>query len=282
VIHRQAWRLAKRTLAAVGLQLDRPHVEFATRLTSARHLDGMLTRIADTVEQWLAQQSILPVAALDAKPFVEGFFEAYLKTPFREAIGQSRFNKLLWLAIVARALRPALIVDSGTYRGASAWALAFGAPDAKILSFDPHLSQLPLRVPNCEYVQGDWMQRDLAGFDLAHSLCYFDDAVDQVRRVLEAKARGISFALFNDDLPLTCFAVLTPSPARLPKLEFLHDPLLVHGEAVEWTWNGAPRRWIVDQDYLEKGRAAIKASERLPDLGPITGVRVWSPTLVAL
>ncbi len=281
MIHRGAWRLAKRTLAAVGLQLDRPYVEFANRLTSARHVDGMLMRTADVVEQWLAQQRILPSAAFDAKPLVQGFFEAYLKTPFREAAGQSRFNKLLWLTVVARALQPGLIVDSGTYRGASAWALSFGAPDAKILSFDPQLSQLPLRVPNCEYVQGDWMDRDLAGFDLDRSLCYFDDGVDQVRRVLEAKARGAAFALFNDDFPLSCFAMMAPSPSRLPKLEFLHDPLLVHGEAVEWTWNGAPRRWIVDQDYLGKGRAAIKASERLPDLGPITGVRVWPPTLVA-
>ena len=46
MILRRTWRLAKRTLAAGGLQLGRPHAEFASRVTSAKHVDGMLTRIA--------------------------------------------------------------------------------------------------------------------------------------------------------------------------------------------------------------------------------------------
>jgi hypothetical protein len=39
---------------------------------------------------------------------------------------------------------------------------------------------------------------------------------------------------------------------------------------------------VVDQTYLARGRAAIKASERLPDLGTITGIHVLPPKAVAL
>jgi hypothetical protein len=252
-------------------------------LTSAKHVDGMLARIADAAQGWLTRQSIFPnPVSFDVRQEVGSFYGAYLSSPFRGAFGGSRFNKSLWLALVAKALRPTLIIDSGTYMGGSAWALSLGAPDERILSFDVDLSQLRLRLGTCEYFQHDWSTHDLTRFDLSCALCYFDDHVDQVRRVLEAKDRGIPFALFDDDLPLSCFAIMAPSPARLPKLEFIDDPLLEHGEVVEWIWNGSPRRWIVDQRYLAKGRAAIKAADRLPDLGMITGIRVMSPKIVAL
>jgi hypothetical protein len=70
--------------------------------------------------------------------------------------------------------------------------------------------------------------------------------------------------------------------ARLAGDDLILTLLLEHGDDLEWTWQGAPQRWIVDQEYLAKGRAAIKAAERLPDVGAITGVRVMSPKVVAL
>jgi hypothetical protein len=282
LILRKAVRKTRRMLRAAGL-LAQPPLDFSNRLTSAKHVDGMLARIADVAEGWLSKQTVLPdLCPIDVRREVRDFYAAYLSGPFRETSGGSRFNKLLWLALLAKALRPTLVIDSGTYRGASAWALSLGAPDAAILSFDMDLSRLHQRQPNCEYFQHEWSKHDLTSFDLSRSLCYFDDLVDQVRRLLEAKARHIPFAIFNDDFPVSCFVNATPSPAQLPKLEFIDDPSLEHGDVLEWTWGGARRRWVVDQDYLAKGRAAIKAAERLPDLGTITGIRVLSPKLVAL
>ncbi len=278
----RALRAAKRMLRSAGDD-SQTRIDFANRLTSAKHVDGMLMRTAGVVEEWLSRQTIFPdFAAFDVHQQVRDFYAAYLSSPFREGAGTSRFNKKLWLMLLAKGLRPTLMIDSGASTGGSAWALAVGAPDASLLSFDTDLSRLHARQPGCQYFESDWSTHDLAKFDRSRSLCYFDDLADQVRRVLEAKERGISFAIFNDDLPLSWFAALTPSPARLPKIEFLDDPLLAHGDVVEWTWNGAPRRWVVDQTYLARGRAAVKAAERLPDLGMITGIRVMSPKVVAL
>jgi hypothetical protein len=282
LIIRKAVRRAKRMLLAAGL-LAQPPLDFSNRLTSAKHVDAMLARIADVAEAWLSKQAILPEAGpIDVRREVRDFYAAYLSSPFRETSGGSRFNKLLWLILLAKALRPTLVIDSGTYRGASAWAFSLGAPPAAILSFDIDLSRLHLRQPNCEYFGHDWSKHDLSSHDLSRSLCYFDDLVDQVQRLLEAKARGIRFAIFNDDLPVSCFANITSSPAQLPKLEFIDDPSLEHGDVLEWTRGGARRRWIVDREYLAKGRAAIKSAERLPDLGSITGIRVQPLKVVAL
>jgi hypothetical protein len=243
----------------------------------------MLARVAEVAEGWLSKQSVFPdLEPFDVRHQVRAFYDAYLAGPFRTPVGGSRLNKLLWLALLAKALRPTLIVDSGTFTGGSAWAMSLGAPDTKLLSFDIDLSRLRLRQPNCEYFECDWSKPDLANFDLSRSLCFFDDHIDQVKRVLEAKQRNISFAIFDDDLPITCFASMAPSLAQLPKLEFVDDPLLEHGDLVEWTWNGAPRRWIVDKDYLAKGRAAIKAADRVPDFGSITGIRQLGFKVVAL
>lgn len=282
MIIRRAVRAMRQALRSAGLLAPIPF-DFSNRLISAKHVDSMLTRVADVIEGWLSTESIFPrVVSFDVRQEVRDFYTAYLSSPFRAAVGGSRFNKILWLAILAKSLRPTLIIDSGTFTGGSAWAFSLGAPHATILSFDTDLSQLRLRRPNCEYFQCDWSTHDFAGFDLTQSLCYFDDHVDQVRRVLEAKERNIPFAIFDDDLPISCFVNMAPSPARLPKLEFIDDPLLEHGDVVEWLWNGSPRRWIVDKRYLAKGRAAIKATVRLPDLGSITGIRVLSPKVVAL
>lgn len=283
MIVRRALRRAKRVLAAAGLVKQPVHLDFGNRLTSSKHVDAMLARLTDVITVWLSGQTILPAPApFDVRREVGSFYEAYLASPFRGSFGGSRFNKLLWLTILAKALRPAHVIDSGTYMGASAWALSLGAPEARILSFDVDLSQLRSRVASAEYHQHDWSKHDLTKIDPARTFCYFDDHIDQVRRLLEAKERKIPFAAFDDDLPVSCFAIMAPSPARLPKLEFIDDPTLQHGDVVEWTWNGAPRRWIVDRAYLDSGRAAIKAAERLPELGTITGIRVLSPKLVAL
>ena len=51
------------------------------------------------------------------RPEIESFYHEYLASPFRLQFTASRFNNLLWLYLLSRALRPTIIIDSGTYRG---------------------------------------------------------------------------------------------------------------------------------------------------------------------
>ena len=118
-------------------------------------------------------------------------------------------------------MQPDLVIDSGTFRGASAWA--FSATGAKVHSFDIDLSRLARTSDHVTYSQRDWTQFDWKDFDFSRTLIYFDDHLDQVRRLIEAAQRGIPLAIFDDDLPVTSVAPMAHGGAALPKIEFVLD-----------------------------------------------------------
>lgn len=82
----------------------------------------------------------------------------------------------------------------------------------------------------------------------------------------------------------------TPAPSRhcanvgpLPKIAMVLDPSLRDGDVLEWRFAGRPCRFTVDGAHLARARAAIAATQRLPDLAPVTGLEREEPlTLVAL
>ena len=269
-------RLIKRGLDAalrpLGLQMVRPALDFDSRPTG-HALNRMLGSLADAFNSWCGKTEVWPVdPEQDTLAVVGRFYEAYLASPFRDQGGGSRFNNLLWLHLLARVSRPTLIVDSGTYRGASAWALASGAPGCPVLSFDLDLAAIALRAPGVVYVQSDWTAHDFAGHDLAGGIAYFDDHVDQGARLSQAAERGIGRLVFDDDFPLTSFASMAHDGAALPKIEFVLDRSLDQVDEVTWRSRGREFRWPVNHARLAEVRAKIAATERLPNTSLITGI----------
>jgi len=269
-------RLIKRTLDAalqpLGLQMVRPALDFDSRPTG-HALDRMLGSLADAFNSWCGKTEVWPVdPEQDTLAVVGRFYEAYLASPFRDQGGGSRFNNLLWLHLLARVSRPTLIVDSGTYRGASAWALASAVPGCPVLSFDLDLAAIALRAPGVAYVQSDWTAHDFVGHDLAGAIAYFDDHVDQGARLIQAAERGIGRLVFDDDFALTSFAAMAHDGAALPKIEFVLDRSLDHVDEVTWQSRGRELRWPVDHERLAGMRTKIAATERLPNTSLITGI----------
>src|SRR5579863_7724019 len=135
-------RRANKVLNYFRLEVVPVGNDFDARLESETHIARAIELIASDARQWLDKQSVIgPVYAFDIRSEIESFFSDYLRHPFRNPRGGSRFGNLLWLDRLAKAMRPSTIVDSGTYTGASAWALARGAPSAKILSFGIDMSR---------------------------------------------------------------------------------------------------------------------------------------------
>jgi hypothetical protein len=173
--------------------------DFDCRLADPAELDRLFGALARAINEWIVAQRTWTASALDWRAEVERFYELYLGSPYRAMSGGSRFNNQLWLYAVTKAYAPKLVVDSGTYQGASAWALDLAAP-GKVISFDIDLSQLVRREPGVRYVERDWYGADiLSGEALGGALIYFDDHLNQARRLLEAQAAGIPFAVFDDD-----------------------------------------------------------------------------------
>lgn len=270
-------RLIKRGLDAalkpLGLELVRPSLDFESRPTG-HALEQMLKELATAFDSWCAKTQVWPLfSQSDTLDVVCRFYEAYLASPFREQAGGSRFNNLLWLHLLARVSRPTLIIDSGTYRGASAWALASAAPGCPVLSFDLDLGPLRYHAAGVTYVQADWATHDLKGHDLSRAVAYFDDHVDQGLRLLQAADRGIERIVFDDDFPITSFAAMAHNGAALPKIEFLLDASLAAVNKLTWVSRGRNLHWPLDHDLMAHLRSKIAATERLPNTSLVTGVQ---------
>jgi hypothetical protein len=277
-------RIANSLLRGFGLELSKVALDFDARLESPRHLQFLFDALAEPIERWINTQQLFTLCSRPAlvKPDIERFYHEYLGSPFRVQVGASRFNNLLWLYLLARMLRPTVIIDSGTYMGASAWALSLGSPDSPVHSFDPDLSRLKLKRPGIQYIQADWTTFDIKSCDVSRGLCYFDDHVDQVGRLIQAAERGFSFVIFDDDFPVTSFVSMAHDGLALPKVEFALDDRLGDEEVISWFDRGQKRSWQVNRSYLDKGRSVIRATDRLPDISSATGIQQTPYRVVAL
>jgi hypothetical protein len=266
-----------------GLRLDYHEKDFDCRPLDEGSLHRLFTILGSAFENWRDAQTIfLPVYAFDASAATEHFFGEWMKTPFREKQGGSRFNNLLWLYLIAKAYRPTLIVDSGTFEGGSAWSLALGAPGAKVLSFDLSLKNLRIKAKGVTYIDRDWSSFDISCLDHRRLLCYFDDHVDQARRLIEASDRGCDLAIFDDDYPVSSYYTMAPSPSVLPKIEFVLDLDLRDGQRLEWLSRGREMSYTVNRAYLDRARARIARTERLPNTSLITGIHQTPYRLIAV
>jgi hypothetical protein len=248
-------------------------LDFDSRLTSPVHLKQMHRKMADEIAAWIESQTIFQFKnRFDVEASVAEFYEMFLAAPFRDQFGGSRYNNALWLYLISKALAPRLIIDSGTYTGASAWALASGSPTSGLMSFDIDLSHLKMRVPQCRYSERDWSTEHYAEEDAADGLCYFDDHVDQARRLLEASKFGFRYAVFDDDYPISSFAPMAHAAISLPKVEFALDKTLLDKDEVKWMAGSRQHTWSVDRAYLDRALATIEATDRLPNTSLITGI----------
>jgi hypothetical protein len=268
---RLALRAANSILDKAGLSIQGPARDFAATIESPAMLRRMFRQLAEEAAEWLRRQILFDARDFAIEEEVERFYYRYLELPFRETLGCSRFNNLLWLFLLSRAYSPTLIVDSGTFQGGSAWALGMGAPGVPLYSFDVDLSRLIHKV-DAHYLQADWSTAALAG-DASRGLAYFDDHVDQARRLLEARDRGFGLAIFDDDFALTAFPSQAHGGAALPKVEFVLDEELRRENELCWQESGRRIRWPVDVAYLDRAREAIAATDRLPDTSLITGIQ---------
>lgn len=270
---RAIYRNLNKLLQKRGFRLNRVKADFDDRPIDEFSIDRIVGAMSRETDGWFAGKELFlrspPVDSIEA---IEKLLARWLQYPFRDQQGGSRLNNLIWLHMIARNFRPDVIIDSGTYRGASAWALALGCPTAQCYSFDINLSQLLLRLDGVTYVESDWAEFDFGPLVDRRVLVYFDDHIDQARRLIESVERSCDLAVFDDDFPVTSYFAMAPSAAVLPKIEFCLDPQLADRQVLRWIFNGVEHSWTVDRAYLDRAAAQIDWTERLPNTSLITGI----------
>lgn len=211
---------------------------------------------------------------------VDEFRQVLTMCPIRQSEGGSGFNGALLLWTLARMTNPSLIVESGVFRGFSSWILAQACPDATRLAFDVSLAQLRHRAAGAQYFEHDWMDIEVRADPVAPTFAFFDDHVDQWRRIREAAVRGFRYCLFDDSLPVT--ALQSDGVAAVPTVDMLFDDTLVHNKTISWHTECGAFTYTHDADAAQQTRAVVSAAARLPSLRLALGYRPSNLALVAL
>jgi hypothetical protein len=104
------------------------------------------------------------------------------------------------------------------------------------------------------------------------SASYFDDHVDQGRRLTEAVERDCDLAIFDDDFSVLSFVTMAHSGAALPKVSFILDETLEDGELIQWIAGGKQYAWRAKRADLDRLRSLIAKTDRLPDISSLVGL----------
>ncbi|ACA20734.1 hypothetical protein M446_6475 [Methylobacterium sp. 4-46] len=274
-------RLRRRVLGPLfdrlGYDLVPAVPDWAHRPLSRRETEALFAAAAARLDADLAACGLsLPGGA---RPAIETFWDLIGAAPVAQRRGGNGFNGALCLYVLMRALRPPVVIESGVFRGLTTWITRQACPEAEILCFDPDLSGLRYRDRRARYHAGDWSERDLGGLDLAEGVGFFDDHISQARRVREARARGLTRLIFDDDA--AAHRLHAHGGPAFPTIAMLCDEA-AGPEPVRWRRNGRDFVYRPDGEEARAARAAIRLAHPFDDLHAATGYSPARITYVAL
>jgi len=288
-LRRLLFEAGNAALRPLGLHLGRLEGDFQTSAPKGVLYDLILESITDVWGRWYdamaADCSVGYTPKITKDEFtvrVVGFLHEYRTfTGKNMRSGGLLLNNTLSLFAAAAYFDAPTIIDSGTYTGNSAWALSRACPGAAIQSFDITHVALRHREPSVTYHLGDWSGIVTRPVSVA-AFGFFDDHVDQVRRVEECAARNVRYLVFDDDTPVNA-SHTGHNTASFPKLSFIYSDPLRRASLVEWHRLGRDFTVPIDHERLDRARSLIVHYSRLPDLFPTTGcTHQWPLAVVVL
>ncbi len=171
-----------------------------------------------------------------------------------------------WLFVVVRALKPKVLVESGTFAGASLFTLRHAAPLAKMFAFDLDFSQLVTRLDGVEYRQHDW-GTDSIRAESPTDLCYFNDHINNCKRVRQCYERGFKH-LVLDDSPGLGEIYKFRYPA-VPTISMVENNKWKDGDTIEWNWGDKRLR------YTFRVADTFGAADLIDACYPLPSLKRW-------
>ena len=126
------------------------------------------------------------------------FLKIYDQRPIRvNAQGmRSHGNFFLWYLL--KEIHPALVIESGVFRGQSTWMIEQAAPDAQIISIDPNPQWREYTSAHANYLTDDFATLSCPQAD-GPIVCFFDDHINDFERIIQAYEKGIKYLIFDDN-----------------------------------------------------------------------------------
>jgi predicted O-methyltransferase YrrM len=193
--------------------------------------------------------------------------------------GSTTPGGLLILYLIVRKLQPEVIVESGTFAGASLHALRKACPNADIWSFDTSFKPLRYRDVTIKYCECDWSMQAQPTARSDHDFVFFDDHIDNAKRIVEAHRRGFRYLLFDD--AATFGQVSDYRFPGVPTIPMIMDPRAPR-MTVSWVYEGTWLRYDHDPERCEQARRLVDLAAPIPDVRPAIGDHAGDKWLVRL
>lgn len=230
--------------------------------------DILLNELTSIASEFICTSLQIETNKIKVKTTIKDFFEVYKQRPVVDNRGGSRFHNSFWLYTICSLLRPDIVVESGVWKGHSSWILRKANPSAKIYCFDPCFDNLIYKDNQIIYVNDDWSNYDFKEIDVTNSLCFFDDHINQAKRVREAYNKGFKNIIFDDAPPVHKLYTFGFPP--VPTVDMLFDDSVQPGDSIEWMWKDK----LVSYNYKFEdecnAREVIKQYKYFPDVSLIT------------
>ena len=127
---------------------------------------------------------------IPGKKETEVFIRNLVTCPVNQVSGGGGFSAAVLLWTLGKAISPEMVVESGVFRGFTTWVLRQACPDAQQYAFDISFAERKRVEAGVKYHETDWVNIPVVADSSTRSLAYFDDHVDQWRRIREAAERG--------------------------------------------------------------------------------------------
>ena len=270
----------KRLWADLGYIILPAAPEWHDRPETALQTERLIAAIAASLaEDFASVPALAKVSGTTIECIVRDFYELAPNSPVNAKKGGNGFNGCLQVYAVARVMQPKVIIESGVFRGQTTWVLRQACPKASIFCFDPVLDALVYKDRDAIYSASDWSEFDLSALPVEEALAFFDDHMDQGRRILEAQARGIKTLLFDDNAPASRIHTVGGPP--IPSLDRLMDESL-DGEDLAWTYRGRRYECQIEKARAIEVRNAVATLRNFADMHRVTGYTPARITCVSL
>jgi hypothetical protein len=147
------------------------------------------------------------------------FKEIYDTRPDKAEVGSSGYSNLKHLFHLVKEINPTIIIESGTWKGNSSYLFKH-ASNAEIHCYDIYFGNLMWSDKSISYFEFDITNEDFDWIENKDDvLLYFDDHINQHKRIDWAIEKGFKNIIFDDNIT-TKEAKIRKNPAS-PTLQMI-------------------------------------------------------------
>lgn len=250
----------------VGEAIDE-HQSIKYRASSSLHLRN-IEELLVCVRDFLSRIGISS-ASLSVKD-IDTYFNLMARNRAFGLLGTTPGNGTLWLCMLMRVLNPKVVVESGVYHGSSLYTIKASAPQAKVFAFDVTFANLLSRLEGVDYRERDWGMDDDVHAESPSDLCFFDDHINNCKRVRQAYERGFRHVIVDDSPDLG--EIHNFRYPAVPSMSMIENDKWSDGDTVVWNWKGRRLRYTFQAADTYGVKDIIEGLHRFPSIKRWTGM----------